>query len=242
MKTYRLAGRVVAFDAACAETAELMRAYRDLSGAAPERVFRVTPEALEREKDQWLLEFLPEIETSLISRQFYEWLLDHEGSYVHGCAIEMDGNGYLFTADSGVGKSTHACLWRQRFGRDRVRVLNDDKPFVRFDESGAAFVCGSPWCGKVPENENAEAPLRGICVLRQAERNACRPLPRGDAVRALLRQIYLPDTERAMDQALALLDRIVDSVPVYELSCNISEDAAALAYSAMRPRTEGETP
>ena len=40
----------------------------------------------------------------------------------HGSVIAVDGEGYLFTAKSGTGKSTHARLWRETFGDRAVRV------------------------------------------------------------------------------------------------------------------------
>ncbi|MDD3410901.1 MAG: hypothetical protein PHY12_08855 [Eubacteriales bacterium] len=238
MLKYRLAGRIVAFSPMFDETAREMRAYLYEGEQPPETVFSVSREQYEQEKRAWLDEFHTEIETRLIAEQFYTWLLSHDGSYLHGCAVEMDGAGYVFTADSGTGKSTHCALWKQRFGRERVHVLNDDKPFVRIAADGTARVCGSPWCGKVPVNQSAEAPLAGICLLRQAERNSIRRLPPAEAGPQLLRQIYLPDTEERMDEALALLERLMQAVPIWELACNISEEAAQLSYDTMKP---GET-
>ena len=49
---------------------------------------------------------------------------------IHSSALVYDGGAYLFSADSGVGKSTHTRLWLQAFG-DTVHILNDDKPVVK---------------------------------------------------------------------------------------------------------------
>ena len=46
---------------------------------------------------------------------------------LHSSAVVADGKAYLFTADSGTGKSTHTQLWPRMFG-DRAYILNDDKP------------------------------------------------------------------------------------------------------------------
>lgn len=49
--------------------------------------------------------------------------------------LEIDGKAYMFSAPSGTGKSTHAKLWRDCFG-DRVTMINDDKPLIKFREDG----------------------------------------------------------------------------------------------------------
>ena len=42
----------------------------------------------------------------------------------------VDDYAYVFSADSGTGKSTHTQLWLEHFG-DRAYILNDDKPAIR---------------------------------------------------------------------------------------------------------------
>jgi len=50
----------------------------------------------------------------------------------HGVAVSCDGKSFIFTAKSGVGKSTHAFLWQKYLGEDRVKVINGDKPILWF--------------------------------------------------------------------------------------------------------------
>ena len=73
-------------------------------------------------------------------------LSDFDGFFFHSSALAMDGEGYLFTALSGTGKSTHTRNWRRLFG-DRVTMINDDKPIIR-KCNGKFLVCGTPWMGK----------------------------------------------------------------------------------------------
>ena len=63
-------------------------------------------------------------------RLFGSQLLMHDGLYLHASAVELDGKAYLFSADSGVGKSTHTRLWQQLHG-SKARIINDDKPALR---------------------------------------------------------------------------------------------------------------
>ena len=235
MKVYQLAGHIAGIAPIHPETLDEMSEYEYNGMQMPETVFTVTPEALAREEARWLAENRAEIESSLLSKQFYTWLLGHDGSYLHACAVVMDGYAYAFTADSGTGKSTQMHLWKQRFGAERVTVLNDDKPFLRFDADGRLLACGSPWCGKEVLHCNAEAPLAAICLLRQASENHIRRFTPQEAVMPLLRQIYLPEDEALMDKALAFVERVVATEPIYELGCTLSDEAAELAYQAMRP-------
>lgn len=61
---------------------------------------------------------------------FYEAILDYDGILLHSSAISVDNEAYLFTANSGTGKSTHCALWMKYF-RDRAVMINDDKPVIK---------------------------------------------------------------------------------------------------------------
>ena len=86
----------------------------------------------------------------------------------------MDGQAYLFSADSGVGKSTHSRLWQQVFGDQRVTIINDDKPALRLRD-GVWYVYGTPWSGKYGLNHNLCYPLAGICFLERSKTNKIVP-------------------------------------------------------------------
>ena len=49
----------------------------------------------------------PFLERAAIQRAFAEYLFDRDTLLLHGSAVALDGRGYLFTARSGTGKSTH---------------------------------------------------------------------------------------------------------------------------------------
>ena len=101
---------------------------------------------------------------------FYSGLLYFGGFMLHSSAVLMDEKAYLFTADSGTGKSTHTSLWKKAFGEDRVQILNDDKPAVRITKDGI-FACGTPWSGKTNLNVNKIVPLAAIGFLERSSEN-----------------------------------------------------------------------
>ena len=86
------------------------------------------------------------LENNAIHALLAEKLVAQDVLLMHGSALCMDGEGIIFTAKSGTGKSTHARLWREAFG-DRVWMVNDDKPLLKITETGVT-VYGTPWDGK----------------------------------------------------------------------------------------------
>lgn len=150
----------------------------------------------------------------------------------HGSCVAVDGAGYLFIAKSGTGKSTHTRLWREQLG-ERAVMVNDDKPLVHLIDAGAV-IYGTPWDGKHRLSHNTSAALKGVCILERAEENSIRPVTAGEAYPMLLQQVYRPMDTAAMDKTLMLIDRLAASVRLWRLGCNMSIEAAKLAYDAMK--------
>ena len=231
IRKYLIANHVIAMEHTAPEAARAMEPYRYEGAREPERVFAVAPDALRQAGEEWLALYRAEIEEYMLSRQFCAWLAARDGMYLHAAAVAYRGCAYAFTADPGTGKSTHAHLWRQALGAE---ILNDDKPFL-CRRDGAFFVCGSPWCGKEGLTANREAPLTGLCFLEQGDCNAIERVAPRDAVARLLRQTLLPERPQELERLLSFVDELVRTVPLYRLRCTISEEAARLAYAAMRP-------
>ena len=118
--------------------------------------------------------------------QFYQKLVRFDGFYLHSSALVLDGKAYLFSGHSGVGKSTHTCLWQSVFGSD-ARIINDDKPALRRID-GIWYAYGTPWCGKDGINKNEKAPIAGVCFLKQAKDNHIRCLTAAEAMQRIMSQ------------------------------------------------------
>ena len=162
---------------------------------------------------------------------FYTALLKFGGFMLHSSAVEVDGKAYLFTAPSGTGKSTHTGLWLQLFG-EKARIINDDKPAIRIIDE-VAYAYGTPWSGKSDLNINVAVPVQGICVLERSETNFIESLDEGTAVFSVLNQTIRPRNPEYMNNLLTILDKVIGSVPVWRMGCNISVEAAQTAYNAM---------
>lgn len=171
-------------------------------------------------------------ESICLYRHICETLPNYNVFLMHASIIEADGNAYAFTAKSGVGKSTHTALWLKNI--PNARVLNGDKPLLRVETDGSVTAFGTPWNGKENWGENISAPLRAICFIERGEVNSIRRATQEDAIGRLVHQLYLRGTRASVDKQLTLMDALVRAVPFWVLSCTISDEAAKVAYEAMK--------
>lgn len=168
-------------------------------------------------------------------------LIDYNVLLFHGSCLSINGAGYMFSAPSGTGKSTHARMWRETFG-NRVVMINDDKPLVRVAEDGSAAVYGSPWCGKHNLNTNTSVPLRAIIALNRGTTNRIEKVPRKKAYSYLLSKgIFYPDGASKRLKVAALLDKMNQKVDYYQCWCDISHEAAQVVYDGIKSMESEES-
>lgn len=172
------------------------------------------------------------LETLAVYRKIAEKMPEYDTVLFHGSCVAVDGVGYLFTAKSGTGKSTHARLWRELLG-NRAIMVNDDKPLIRVTDAGT-MVYGTPWDGKHRLSANIAVLLKAICILERAQQNAIRPITAGEAYPMLLQQIYRPLDRTAMAKTLTLIDRLTASASLWRMGCNMEIEAAQIACDAMK--------
>lgn len=171
------------------------------------------------------------LETLAIYRKIADHLLSCDTLLFHGSVIAVDGEGYLFTAKSGTGKSTHTRLWREYFG-ERAVMVNDDKPLLRITDSGVTAY-GTPWDGKHRLSTNTAVPLNGIFLLERDTTNHIEPAAPHVVYPLIVQQTNRSFTADGMKQTLSLIDCMLSVVPVYRLGCNMDIEAARVAYEGM---------
>ena len=171
-------------------------------------------------------------ESICLYRHICEELPAYNVFLMHSSVIEVDGYAYAFTAKSGVGKSTHTALWLKNI--PNARVLNGDKPLFRLEKDGSLTACGTPWNGKENWGENISAPLAAICFIERGLENEITHAAEEDVIGRLMHQLYLRGSRQSVAQQLFLMDALVRAVPYFILKCNISDEAALVAYNAMR--------
>ena len=172
-----------------------------------------------------------QLETLAVYRKIADYLLSSDTLLFHGSVIAVDGEGYLFTAKSGTGKSTHTSLWREYFG-ERAVMINDDKPLLHIADSGVTAY-GTPWDGKHRLSTNIAVPLKGICILTRSAKNYIEPVEPHAVYPLIVQQTNRSLSADGMKQTLSLIDQMLNVVPVYRLGCNMNIEAARVAYEGM---------
>lgn len=207
--------------------------YRCDGTAPADFTIRVTEEALRREQS-----INPDIhysegylESVCAYRQLCMGLPMRDAMLMHGSVIECDGKGIAFLARSGVGKTTHTMLWKQVYG-ERVRVINGDKPIIRFFD-GVPFAYGTPWAGKENLQTNGRVLLTDICLIQRGTENTIFRIDPAQRLDAFMQQILIPTESTAAEKTLELLDCLLSECKVWVIQCNISEEAAITAHNAI---------
>ncbi len=175
------------------------------------------------------------LESIVLYREIAEQLPRFDAFVFHGAVIALDGKAYAVTARSGVGKTTHLRLWMKAFG-DRVHILNGDKPILRII-NGRVYACGTPWRGKESYGVAEMLPLEGIAFLERGDQNSAKRITVGEGLIRFVSQIYVPKAPSAASLALSVANRIISSVPLYELRANMDISAATVAYEAFTKKT-----
>lgn len=158
-------------------------------------------------------------------------LLDFNGFVLHSSAVKYEDKAYLFSADSGTGKSTHTTLWTKVF--DGAEIINDDKPIIRLID-GKFYACGTPFSGSSPLNENVCVPLKAICFIERGQENAIEQMnDNASIIFSILSQTLRRNGNDKTVKLMELLDKLLNDVPVYKLKCLPDEDAAILAHKIM---------
>lgn len=170
-----------------------------------------------------------EIGYLLLGMLFNYKLTYFNGVSLHGSAIKFDDDAIIFTAPSGVGKSTQAKLWKQKYG-NRVTFINDDKPALRF-EDGELYCYGTPFAGKEHLNGNTEAKVKAIINVVRGDVNKIEKTGKKESI-----ALMLEETARSMLNGNAnrniftAIEHILSCTPIYKLTCTKQLEAVETVY------------
>ena len=144
------------------------------------------------------------------------------GFLLHASWIRYRDKAILFTAPSGVGKSTQAALWEQFRGAE---LINGDRAAVFPTESGIQ-VRGIPFCGTSGVNKNVTLPLAAIVCLSQAPVTTISRLTGARAFRQLWEGCCINTwNPEDMEQCAQAVSDTVSHIPVFYLACTPDESA-----------------
>ena len=235
MPIYSIAGLTVKIENCGGRTEKQARAYLSANQSDEQPIdiyINVDDVRIEKAVKEHPELSAPDWDYMLSGNDFYVQLLKYNGILLHSSCVVVDGVAYAFSADSGVGKSTHTALWLERFG-DRAYMLNDDKPAIR-EIDGVIYACGTPWSGKHDYSRPELVPLGGICFLERDAVNHIEKAPVEKAVFNIFSQTIRKLGAENMERLLNVVENIFSTVPLYQLGCNISQEAVDVSYGAMK--------
>lgn len=238
---YKIAEKIIEVNSLYEDVHEYCREYR--FDGEPDFFVNISYDDIEYERERSAKEDIKEgrtvrnwsdgyLEELAVYRKIAEKMPEYDTFLFHGSVIAVDGQGYLFTAKSGTGKSTHTKLWRELFG-NRVVVVNDDKPLIRAN-NGSVTVFGTPYNGKHRLGNDIAVPLKAICILERAKENNIQRITKTEAYTMLLQQVYRPSDSFSLAKTLTLIDKMSEKVDFYRLGCNMELSAAELSYNTMK--------
>ena len=216
MFTVEIAGIPVGIESRYGSTRMIYKDY--LSGRKP----WVTVSASEAEMAAEGHPTPEENEQLCLYRKIALLMMNYNAFLMHAAVINIDGEGVLFTAESGTGKTTRVLLWKKAFGK-RMRVVNGDKPILRFVRD-QLFACGTPWRGKEHMGENTSVPMRAVCFLERGEEVSIRRMDSKEIMKRLFKQVLVPNNPKLMAIFMNLMERFVREVPFYLYTCNMYKE------------------
>ena len=231
MGKYIIAGFKTEFEPKYDMLRERAKEYEaDFDSSETDIKIRIKDEFLERKKEEMPLMSIEHHEYFWTGQAFNIRLMEYHGIMLHSSCVEKDGYAYLFSADSGTGKSTHTHLWLKNLSG--TRIINDDKP-VLIKENDVWYACGTPFSGKTDENTNVKVPVRAIVFIKRGTENKVSRISIDDAIKLLFGQIIRAYSEKFATKSLETVDLILRSIPVFSLECNMEDDAAFASYNGI---------
>lgn len=195
--------------------------YRELSGQEAE--VHLAAEAVDD------LRFDP-VFTSLFALE--RQMIRRDSMILHCAYIKYCGTAILFSAPSETGKSTQAGLWEKYRGSETV---NGDRALLRKID-GRWTACGWPVCGTSEICHPEDIPIHAVAMLRQGKENYVERLSPVQAFTQLYSQITVNQWNREFVQrTVELIEDFVEHLPVWQLTCDISENAVQCLEAALFP-------
>lgn len=156
---------------------------------------------------------------------------------MHGSVVATDNDAYMFTAPSGVGKTTRSVIWINEYNNSYI--INGDRPLLKVADS-AVMACGTPWCGKERWNTNTMLPLKAIFLLERTdekEPDSIEEIGLAEALPFLVKETFFPDSPKAAYKTIKLLNALNGKVRFFRFRSAPTRDAIRLAYEAANQKT-----
>ena len=168
-------------------------------------------------------------EISALYRRIADAFINQGVIVAHGSSFKVNNCGFIITARSGVGKSTHVRLLKQYLG-DELQYINDDKPLLEIKDDDV-IIHSSPWNGKERRGNDISSSLKAIIFLNRGIDNTYRKIDNKQEIYfRLMSQIYLPRDKDKREKALKIIDILLKRLNFYEINVNMDISAPQMTY------------
>ncbi len=163
-------------------------------------------------------------------------LAEESGFLLHGASAIRNGKAFLFSGESGAGKTTLS-----RLAPGDVTLLTDEISYVRrIPEAGRApsrraprtgalaqdagreayVAYGTPFAGELAKvGDNVSAPIAGLYFLEKAHTDRAAPMGSAEALQRLMRNIlFFAADERLVEKVFEAAGDFLSRVPAYRLA------------------------
>jgi len=169
--------------------------------------------------------------TILRAMEIEHFIVKNYGLLFHCAYVEVDGKALIFTAPSGIGKSTQAKLWCDN--KDAA-LINGDRCALMLKD-GILYACGVPYCGSSRVNINKTLPVWAIVYLEQAPVSTVNPLVGISSFKRIMEGVCV-NTWNSSDMSLCIntVTAIAENIPVINLSCTPDVTAVEILSKALK--------
>ncbi len=162
------------------------------------------------------------------ARYIFNCLVQIHMFFLHASVVVVNNEAYVFCAQNGGGKSTHAKLWIKYFGT-KAYSFCDDRPIIGLIGNDL-YVWSSPWSKVSNEHIQKKVKVHGIYILKKAIENKIKKLCKEEGIKAIMSQYPLQDKFRIRQTIILVLSRLLNDIGIFELRCNTSIDSVKLVY------------
>lgn len=175
--------------------------------------------------------------TSLVFDTFFTSLfalerrmMERQALILHCSYLLYRGQAILFSGPSGIGKSTQANLWVKH---RHAKIINGDRALLR-QKAGQWYACGWPVCGSSEICHLGDAPIQAIVFLSWSDQDHLEQLSLLKRFSNLYAQMTLNGWNRtAVSKGTALMDELIQHVPIYHLQATMEESAVTCLEGAL---------
>lgn len=153
----------------------------------------------------------------------YSYYTGQLGMYiVHSVSILYKDKIWLLSAAAGVGKSTHAAMWKEN--SDAKIINGDSNLIVKVGENYK--VSGIPWCGTSNTFDNKDYELGGIILLTRSKTAYVEEMTKEEKTISLTHRLLNPLWDKELlSNALDGVGALAKKTNVFRLYCNVEKES-----------------